>query len=495
MNAALLVIFLAGVLALALGLQARRGRVMDLEQWTVGGRGFGTVFVFLLLAGEIYTTFTFLGGSGWAYGRGAPAYYILSYGSLAYVISYWLLPPIWRYAKAERLHTQPDFFARKYDSPVLGILVALVGVVALVPYLVLQLKGLGIIVSTASYGAISPALAIWIGVAVVTAYVMVSGVHGSAWTAVVKDVLILTVVVFLGVYLPLHYYGGLQPMFAAIDAARPGFLTLAPHGQGIVWFDSTVLLTALGFYMWPHSMGSVYTARSEGVFRRNAVFLPLYQLILLFVFLVGFAAILQVPGLKGSDIDLALFRLSLRTFDPWFVGVIGAAGVLTALVPGSMILMTAATLIANNIVRIVRPDMKEDQVSVLARALVPIVALVAVYFTLRGGATIVALLLMGYSFVTQLFPALIASLAPRNPVTTPGAIAGIVVGVAAVMVLTLTGATVGTLFPFLPLALRDLNVGIVALVLNVVALALVSAATRGTAAAGTMDARRGLFGK
>jgi SSS family solute:Na+ symporter len=495
MNAALLVIFLAGVLALALGLQARRGRVMDLEQWTVGGRGFGTVFVFLLLAGEIYTTFTFLGGSGWAYGRGAPAYYILSYGSLAYVISYWLLPPIWRYAKAERLHTQPDFFARKYDSPVLGILVALVGVVALVPYLVLQLKGLGIIVSTASYGAISPALAIWIGVAVVTAYVMVSGVHGSAWTAVVKDVLILTVVVFLGVYLPLHYYGGLQPMFAAIDAARPGFLTLAPHGQSIVWFDSTVLLTALGFYMWPHSMGSVYTARSEGVFRRNAVFLPLYQLILLFVFLVGFAAILQVPGLKGSDIDLALFRLSLRTFDPWFVGVIGAAGVLTALVPGSMILMTAATLIANNIVRIVRPDMKEDQVSVLARALVPIVALVAVYFTLRGGATIVALLLMGYSFVTQLFPALIASLAPRNPVTTPGAIAGIVVGVAAVMVLTLTGATVGTLFPFLPLALRDLNVGIVALVLNVVALALVSAATRGTAAAGTMDARRGLFGK
>ena len=66
-----------------LGLRAGHGRDMDFEQWTVGGRGFGAIFVFLLMAGEIYTTFTFLGGSGYAYGNGGPAYYILGYGCLA----------------------------------------------------------------------------------------------------------------------------------------------------------------------------------------------------------------------------------------------------------------------------------------------------------------------------------------------------------------------------------------------------------------------------
>src|SRR5471032_1899627 len=190
MNAALVVIALAALLSLAIGLWARGGKRMTLEQWTVGGRGFGGLLVFLLTAGEIYTTFTFLGGSGYAYGKGASAYYILAYGTLAYILSYWLLPPIWRYAKQERLVSQSHFFARKYDSPVLGILVALVGVVALVPYLVLQLKGLGIIVSVASYGSISSTTAIWIGAAVVTIYVRVSGVRGSAWNAVVKDFLI-----------------------------------------------------------------------------------------------------------------------------------------------------------------------------------------------------------------------------------------------------------------------------------------------------------------
>ena len=66
MNGALPFIAAAAVLALVLGFLASRGKDMNLEQWTVGGRGFGAIFVFLLLAGEIYTTFTFIGGSGYA---------------------------------------------------------------------------------------------------------------------------------------------------------------------------------------------------------------------------------------------------------------------------------------------------------------------------------------------------------------------------------------------------------------------------------------------
>ncbi len=477
MNGALVIIAAAALLALTLGFLASRGKEMSLEQWTVGGRGFGAIFVFLLLAGEIYTTFTFLGGSGYAYGKGAPAYYILCYGTLAYVLSYFMLPPIWRYARDHRLYSQSDFFVRKYDSQTLGVLVALVDIVALIPYLVLQFKGLGIIVEIAGYGAISSTAAIWSGAVIVAAYVMVSGVHGSAWTSVAKDSLILVIVVFLGIYLPDHYYGGLGPMFAAIEQAKPGFTVLPAHGESLWWFSSTVLLTALGFYMWPHTFASIYTAKGAKVIRKNAIVLPLYQLILLFVFFVGFAASLQVPGLTGSNIDLALFKISAKTFDPWFVGLIGATGVFTALVPGSMILMTAATLIANNLYRTVNPSADDRQVARLAKLLVPVVALVAVFFTLKGGDTIVALLLMGYSFVTQLFPALVLSLARRNFATREGAIAGILAGVATVAVVSLSGANLHAL-KWLPAQVQDLNIGIIALAVNFAVLIVVSLATR-----------------
>ncbi len=472
MSSALVIVAAAFVVALGLGLRARSGREMGLEQWTVGGRGFGTAFVFLLMAGEIYTTFTFLGGSGIAYGKGGPAYYILCYLTLGYVTSYWLLPPVWRYAKERKLYTQPDFFAAKYESPALGMLVALVGIVALVPYMVLQFKGLGIIVSTASYGVITPAAAVWIGATAVTVYVVVSGVHGSAWTAALKDIGILFVVVFLGIYLPFHYYGGFEGMFQAIEAQKPGFLALPAQGQSPTWFATTTLLTALGAYMWPHTFGSLYTAKEPGSFRRNAALLPLYQLINLFVFIIGFAAVLQVPGLTGPNVDLALFKVSLQTFPPWFIGVIGATGVLTALVPGSMILIAGATLTANNIVRPLRPGMTDTATARLAKLFVPVMALVCVGFTLSGGDTIVQLLLMGYNFVTQLFPCFIASLMRRNPLDRRAAAAGIVAGVGMVALTTLGGFSLSA-YPQLG-PLRDVNIGVLALVVNLIVTALVA---------------------
>lgn len=483
MNAALGVIFGFLLLSLVIGLWAKRGKEMNLEQWSVGGRGFGALFVFLLMAGEAYTTFTFLGASSWAYGKGGPALYIIAYLSLAYVLVYWLLPAIWKYAKEHKLVSQSDFYAAKYKSPLLGVLVALIGVVSMIPYIVLQLKGLGIIVAEASYGSISPTVAIWIGVIAVTVYVMVSGIHGSAWTAVIKDILIFGVVLFIGIYLPIHYYGGWQPMFEQINATQPGFLTIPEIGLSNSWFISTVLLNVLGSSMWPHLFVGAYTGKSAKVFRKNAIINPLYTLMILFVFLVGYAAIGQVPGLKGADTDLALLRLSIQSFDPWFVGLIGAAGLLTALVPGSMLLMVAATSLSKNVYKVAVPTATEKQITYLAKALVPVVALISVYFTFNGGNSIVTLLLMGYSFITQLAPAVFFSFLKQNFVTKQGAAAGMICGVIAVAYITISGTTVASLFPSLPHAVQDLNVGIIALLVNVAVMVVVSMLTRSAAQA------------
>ncbi|MGY3549455.1 Na+/proline symporter [Bradyrhizobium sp. USDA 4469] len=139
--------------------------------------------------------------------------------------------------------------------------------------------------------------------------------------------------------------------------------------------------------------------------------------------------------------------------------------------------MTAATLIANNLYRALDPSADDRRVSLLAKLLVPVVALVAVFFTLKGGETIVALLLMGYSLVTQLFPSLVLSLAQRNAATREGAMAGIIAGVATVAVVSLTGVNFHKL-PWLPPEIQDLNIGIVALIVNFIVLIVVSALTR-----------------
>lgn len=482
MNVALLIIFAFLALAIYLGIRARRGRDMDLEQWSVGGRGFGTVFVFLLLAGEIFTTLTFLGASGWAYGRGGPAIFLVCGGTLLYVTGYWLLPPVWRYAKENRLHSQADFFAKKYRSRGLGVLVSVVGVVAMVPYLSVQFRGLGIIVSEASYGAVSPALAIIVGAGALTLYVSVSGIRGSAWTAALKDMMALAVIVFLGLYLPFALHGGISEMFRQINDQRPGFLALPEEGYSVPWFVSTVLLVALSNYLWPHIFGAVFSARSARDLRRNSIFMPLYQLILLFSLFAGFAAILSLPTLEGSEVDLALLRVSLQQFDPWVVGLIGAAGMLAALVPGSMLLMVSATILSKNVYGALRPEASEATVGRLAKFLVPVVAFVALVFTFANFLDLVLLGILGVSYAAQLLPSLLFSLLANNPATKWGAGAGILAGVAFMTYSTVTGLTLRAVFPSLG-AIGDVNVSIVALLVNTVVLAAVSLATRPSKAA------------
>jgi len=495
MNVSLAIITVFLVLAVGLALLARRGRDMDLEEWSVGGRGFGSIFVFLLMAGEIYSTFTFLGGAGLVYGAGGAAYYILGYGTLAYILSYWLLPAVWRYATPRKLLSQSDFFVAKYDSRSLGVLVSLVTVAAMIPYLALQLKGLGIIVSQTSSGSVSSTAAVWIGALALSVYVVASGIHGSAWTAAIKDLLTLTVVIFIGLYLPIHYFGSIGEMFHRVQDTKPGFAALKGDQLTPVWFSSTVLLTALGFYMWPHTFGSVLSARSDKVFRRNAIFLPLYQLLIGFVLLVGFVAVLRLPHLAAEESDLALLGVSQQAFPDWFVGLIGAAGVLCALVPGSMLLIVSATTVARNIYRGLNPGVSDRTVTTLTKLLVPVISLAAVAFVFEGGQTIATLLLLGYALVTQLFPALLLSLVRPGWITRQGAMAGIVAGVAVVAAMSFSGATPGTsttvdsLIGGLPGFLAQLNLGVAALAVNIVVTAVVSALTGGRTPEPATDGR------
>jgi len=420
------------------GFYARSHRKMDLEQWTVGGRGFGTILVWILMAGEIYTTFTFLGASGWAYSRGGPVLYILGYQPLMYVVSFYVLPYVWEVGKKYKLQSQADFFELRYGSKYLAAFVALIGVVCLLPYAQLQLKGLGLIVQVASFGAISPTAAMIVAFALVSGFVFVSGVRGVAWASVIKDLLLLFAALFIGIAIPRIYFGGIGGMFSALAQAKPQHLVMpgATKNLGHGWYITSVLMTACGFFMWPQNFAAAFTARNARILRRNAVFMPLYSITMPLMVFVGLSALLVLP--KLSDGDLSLLTIVRNTFPAWFLGVIGGAGALTAMVPAAIQLLTAATLFAKNLCRpILAPGMSDQKVARLAKIMVIVLALGALYLAIQTSISLVSLLLLGYAGVAQFFPGIILGLFSKR-VTTSGVFAGLAAGVIITSVLMLT---------------------------------------------------------
>ena len=431
-------IFAIVFMGATIGILAGVRRKMDLEQWTVGGRGFGAVLMYLLMAGEIYTTFAFLGASGWAYSRGGPTLYVMAYLTLAYVISFFMLPQIWEVGRKFRMQTQSDFFSIRYGNRYLAGFVCIVGIASFIPYLQLQLTGLGIIVSIASFDGIGRTPAMVIAVVLLAAFVFASGVRAVAWVSVLKDALMVLAAAAIGIGIPKIYFGGIGPMFAALAHAHPAHLTMpgATANLGHTWYVSTVLLTSVGFYMWPHAFGSTFTAKSSDTLRRNAVVMPLYTLTLAFILFAGFTAVLVVPGLANGD--LALLTVVRQSFPPWFLGVVGGAGALTAMVPASIFILTAATLFAKNLYRpLFFPAMTDDQVAKLARVMVVVLGIVSLCLAIYTSTTLVSLLLIGYAGVSQFFPGVLLGLYWKR-VTTAAVFAGMISGVAASIFLMLS---------------------------------------------------------
>ena len=193
--------------------------------------------------------------------------------------------------------------------------------------------------------------------------------------------------------------------------------------------------------------------------------MPLYNLMLPLVFFVGYAAILTTPALKNGD--LALLITVRNTYPAAILGLVGGAGALTAMVPAAVIVLTAGTLFAKNVVRpLFAPSMNDDSVAGLAKIMVVLISALALFVAIQSSNSLVGILLFAYNGISQLFPAVVLGLYWKRA-TAPGALAGILVGI---------GAAIFLLFskhdPFF-----RLNAGFVALCLNLLVTTVVSLLT------------------
>lgn len=431
------------VLTVALGLLAvrGRGRTTGIAEWSVGGRSLGTVFIWVLMAGEGYTSFSYLGAAGWGYNHGAPVLYVIAYMSCGYAIGYVVGPTLWSYARRHGLVTITDMVAHRYGRPWLGTAVAILATVCLLPYIQLQITGMGVVVSTISYGAISLNWAYFIAFAVTTGFVVVSGLRGSAWVSVLKDVLVIVTLAFLAIYVPNHYFDGYGPFLDRLVAEKPAWLTLSGHGgSGLdaTWFATTSFLNSLTVVIFPTTVAGYLGARSADALRRNAMLLPFYNVLLFVPMLLGMAALFVVPGLTGAGSNLAMFKLVVDSLPAWAVGVTGVAAALSSIVPMAVFMLVIGTMWGKSVLGTVPALAGRPRRQRLAAQVVVVVAgSLALVLTYLTPNTLVRLSLISYEGMAQLVPMVLLGLMWRR-LTLWGAVSGLVAGATLVCALVFT---------------------------------------------------------
>lgn len=451
-----------------LGLLSARGRDRGLVEWSLSGRGLGVLFVWVLMAGETYTSFSFLGTAGWTYSYGVPIVYLVAYLTVGFAVAYVAGPALWTYARRHRLVSIADVAEHRFRSRPVGVLVALVATVFLVPYIQVQIQGMGVVVNAMTYGSVDLRLAAIVSFVVAEAFVLVSGLRGSAWVSVAKDLLVIGSVVFLAVYVPAHYVGGIGELTHRMVAERPQWLTFPGHASGGLngaWFVSTLLLNAVTITIFPTTVAGYLSARNPNTLRRNALLLPWYQLLLFVPMIVGATALFALPSLGNPD--LALYRLVTDALPAPVVAVIGVAGALSAIVPMSVFMLAIGTLWGRTLLaggngadprarsarpgrpgRLGRPEWlgrgakSEADHDARAKRLSQLVCLLAGLVALAGSLfhpqTLVRLSVLSYEGVAQLVPTVLLSLYWRR-LSAVAAVSGTVVGLVAMTALWASG--------------------------------------------------------
>jgi SSS family solute:Na+ symporter len=457
MTTTLVVSFVGMVLIAAIGFVGRRRPTADLAEWTVAGRRFGAMTMWFLQAGEVFTTFTFLGMAGLAFTGGVAALYSLPYVPLAYAGLYFLAPIIWRRARRRGQLTQADFVEDFYGSKWLGTLVALLGVVFLLPYLQLQITGLGLAVQLATGDTTSGDVSMVIAFLLVVGFVLWAGIRGVASTSYFKDALMLIVLIVLVILIPAHFTGGIGPLFDKVLAHHPGLLSVHSGTYDKSFFFSSLVASTLGvlFMTLPHSWPALLSAGSPRALRRNYVYLPIYSVCLVLPMVIGFTAVVALGSHANSN--NSLLTLVNNAWPPWAIGVVVVATAATAMVPAAGLIIGMSTLIARNIVR-ARTDRGRFGVN---QGSVVVVTGLSLVLAIARPDLLAILLLLTYSGLDQLIPAIGLALFARRMVGVYPVMAGLVVGEAVVIWLTFSSFYTG-----------NVNVGLIALIPNIVVVAV-----------------------
>ena len=354
---------------------------------------------------------------------------------------------------AERLrnlgeYTLTDVLVRRFGSGSFRVVLAISTLVVSGVYLLAQVVVAGnlfMLLSGMSY----PAAVVLTGVIMVL-YVGIGGMHGATVIQVVKAVLLLAVLAGLTVLLLVRFGGDIGAMVAdavapagGVDPLEPGNLLKDPWDM-----LSVALAGTFGVAGMPHVMMRFFTVRDSVDARRSVtITVALITVASVLIALVGLGACAllrpETKELAASGGNLVAPRLAEVLGGATMLGIVSAIAFATIVAVVSGLLVNASSAVVRDIWNQIGRARSSDGEVRRARVTTVVVGVVVVVMAVVLGPDFNAALLVTLAFgvaASANFPVLLLTLSWRR-FTRTGAIAGVLTGLTAAVVLMVLGPT------------------------------------------------------
>ncbi|BAB65768.1 sodium:solute symporter family protein [Sulfurisphaera tokodaii] len=337
------------------GARWRRGDLSRLDEWGLGGRRLGILLVWFLMGADLYTAYTFIAVPELAFKSGALAYFAVFYVGLTFPIALLTMPRLWTVSRNRGYVTAADFIKDRFGSRALAIAVALVGAVAEIPYIALQIFGMQAVLIVMLIGLGLPPtrltldLSLLIAFIVLAAFTITSGLRGAALTGVFKDILVWITVLATIIAVPLSI-GGFSTAFHAVKPIPYSYLP--PSALSAFW--TLAVGSALALYLYPHAINGSLSAEDKKKLKYGTALLPIYGVGLALLALFGILVFAIKPAYTlsakygGITAVPALLAYSMPS---WFNGIAFLGIFIGGLVPAAIMAIGSANLLVRNVVK------------------------------------------------------------------------------------------------------------------------------------------------
>ena len=142
------------VIVLVVGLMGHRLFRGTGEDYFLASRTIGSFVLLMTLFGTHMTAFTMLGASGESYRLGIVVYLLMG-SSSAFVVPFvfhLVGTRLWWLGKRHRFMTQAQFFRKRYESDLVGLVLFIMLITLLLPYVLIGVKGSGDVLAAITGG-------------------------------------------------------------------------------------------------------------------------------------------------------------------------------------------------------------------------------------------------------------------------------------------------------------------------------------------------------
>ena len=443
-------IFVGGTLGITYWAAKRTKSASDF--YTAGG-GISGFQNGMAIAGDYMSAASFLGLSGLVYLKG--------YDGLVYAVGFLVGWPVILFLMAEKLRnlgkfTFADIAAYRLGQKEIRTLAALGSLAVVTLYLIAQMVGSGKLIQVL-FGLEYEYAVILVGVMMII-YVTFGGMLATTWVQIIKAVLLLSGVTFMGAMVLYHYGFSFEALATkAVETHDLGQAIMAPGGfiSDPISAISLGLALMLGTAGLPHVLMRFFTVGNAKEARKSVVyatgFIGYFYLV---IAIIGLGAIVFLNSDAGAAYfvdgklfggnNMAAIHLSHMVGGNVFLGFISAVAFATILAVVAGLTLAGASAISHDLyASVINPNATEEQEIRISKIAVIVIGFIGVVLGIAFEQQNIAFM-VGLAFAIAAsanFPILFLSIY-WSKLTTRGALIGGLIGLATAVILVITGPIV-----------------------------------------------------